>query len=279
MGDVRNVYGKEIVLPLPAHADRIVKIAGILPVDGDDEVLPKIPPALGQDGLRACAARLLKDFLRKFLGKVLTADDGVFLHGKIAAPAQHLADLSLGVFPLGIVDDVHHHLFARKGTQSADDAHGPGKPALVRLHHAAFPVAVIGTRQARHSAAQDAVHFRLVPAVAADNAAQDGIPVQSAVQRTVRKEQIFPLFPDEKGKAALVALQRSPDEAKLGREHVPAAIVAHDLPCAFQLLQQAQNVFPLRLAAHAEQAENVRGLFMAEFSRIKFFAYVFYRRH
>ena len=271
------MHAEAIVFPFAPNFHRVVEIARIVAVDGDDQAVAEIPPPADFDLFRGNALCLGERLMREFFRQIFRTDDGVLLAGKIAALPQNFGNFAHGFAALGIIQNFDQNLFAAvRAHFRARHAHVVKKTTLVGLYVPALLFLEIGTHDLGIAAAYNAVNFSLVPAAHA--ACEHGVAVHGAVQGAVRNEQIA-LFAHQKGKAALVAAQHAFVQSERRGQNVAVFLVAHDRALLFERTKDAVYRLALALLRDAQKPRDLARRLVCEFARSEFFFYLLCSGH
>ena len=280
MADVRDVDAQKKLSASLFDRDRVVKIARIFAVDGNDEIAAEIAPPVGRDRLFRRARGRREHLWRKFFGQIVRADDRVLLCRQFAVSADHAFDLPLRLAAFGIGDDAHAYLFTgRRAHLASRDADGVAKPLVVGVDESAAFAALIDARQSPYAAADDRIDGGFVAAGAADGFDKDLVAVQRAAQGARGDKEVVRLRTKQKRKAAPAPLQDAAYKAELFGRNEAAALVAHDLPLLFQRAQKRGDALPLRFGRDAEQPRDLVRLFILQRAAMKLFPDPFDRCH
>ena len=241
--DVGDMHA-EIKFPvLFADGDRVVDVARVLAVHGDDEFVPKIDASREIVERRALGLPFggLEHLGRKFLFQAVSADERRFLHEEIAAFSENFHHFARG-HSSAETADVGDHFRAVCGTLAAvaRDEDVGGELPVIGVKRAARPFAAEGADQFGIAALGDGEYFAFVAEAPALSEDEHAVLVVCAAQRAMGDEQVVErgVVGDKKAEPAFVSRDGAGQSAELRGGAEAAGQVTVDRTLLYERAQQ-----------------------------------------
>ena len=235
--DVRHGHRQAKAAAERLDQHRVVEVARVLAVDGDDGQRAEVEPSRDRRGQRRGwnAARGGGDLRRELERQVVRMDDGLGLDPRVVGRAEHVGDADLGVGrETGVADDLgdHHVAVARAALGAARDEDRQREPLLLGHEHRGRPPLTedaddsVGTSfQDLHDAPLDAA-----PSLERLDPDEHAVAVHGRAHTPRRHVHVLGigLVRRTEREAVAVDAQAAGHEVEARRQRVAVALGAHD---------------------------------------------------